>query len=178
MSWQPSSFVERIGAALVAPRAALAAADEPEAAGRTGTDAALLLLFTVLALHTKQVVIAVWLAATDSVSSGAGALVSLIGRSVGTDLVFILVAGLLVTIAAGRRRSIGRDFDLACVAYVPFVVAQLAAYLVISVGDIEPTRPVTNVAAIAAFGWALAVVALGVVHARSRGASTETAGAR
>lgn len=168
MSWRPRSFVDRIGAALAAPRIALAAADVESAAGRTGTDAALLLLFSVLALHTTQVVVSVWLGVVDSVGSGAGALMSLIGRSVGVDLVFILVAGVVVTLAAGGRRSVGRDFDLACVAYVPFVTVKLAAQLVVDVAGVPPTHGLRVAVLIAAFGWAAVVLALAVVRARAR----------
>ncbi len=169
MSWRPRSFVDRIGAALVAPRAALAGADRDDAAGRAGTDAALLLLFMVVSLHTTQVVVSVWLGAVDSLSSGFGALVALIGRSVGTDLVFILVAGVVVTLAAGKRRSVGRDFDLACVAYVPFVTVKLLSQLVVTVADIAPTRVVTDSVMLIAIGWAGVVLALGILHARQRG---------
>lgn len=168
MSWRPRSFVDRIGAALVAPRAALAAADEKDAAGRTGTDAALLLLFAVVALQTTQVVVSVWLGVVDSISSGLGALVSLVGRSVGRDLVFILVAGVAVTLAAGKRRSVGRDFDLACVAYVPFVAVKLLWYLVVTLTGIAPTAAVTDAVMLIAIGWATGVLALGVLHARRR----------
>lgn len=168
MSWLPRSFVDRIGAALVAPRAALAAADQEDAAGRTGTDAALLLVFAVLALHTTQVVVSVWLGAVDSVSSGFSAVVALIGRSVGTDLVFILVAGVVVTAAAGKRRSVGRDFDLACVAYVPFLTVKLLSYLVVTLAGIAPTKAVTDSVMLIAIGWAGVVLALGILHARRR----------
>jgi len=168
VSWRPRSFVERIGAALADPRAALAAADDPDNAGRTGTDAALLLIFAVIALHTREVVVSVWLGAVDSVGSGANALLALVGRSVGTDLVLILVAGVLVTIAAGRRRSVGRDFDLACVAYVPFVFVQLLAYLILGLAHVRLSRALTDAVGAVAFGWAALVVLLAVLHARKR----------
>lgn len=168
MSWRPRSFIDRIGAALVAPRAALAAADAQDAAGRTGTDAAVLLLFGVFAVHTTQVAVSIWLGVADSIASGLSALVALIGRSVGTDLVFILVAGVVVTAAAGKRRSMGRDFDLACVAYVPFVAVKLLSYLVVSLAGIEPTRAVTDSAMLLAIGWSVVVLALGIAHARQR----------
>jgi hypothetical protein len=162
------SFAERIGAALVAPRRALAAADAPDGAGRAGTDAALLLLYTVLALHTRDVVVGAWLVGSEGVSVGLGALASLVGRSVGTDLVFLLAAGALVTVAAGRRRSLGRDFDLACVAYVPFVAVQVTAALVLGAAGAALPRGVTDAVVAAAFTWAGAIVALAIVHARTR----------
>jgi len=168
LAWAPRSFVERIGAALIAPRRALAAADAPEAAGRSGSDAAALLGLALLALYTRELVVAAWLGIAEGLGVGFDAMLALVGRSVGSDLVLILAGGVLVTLAAGRRRAIGRDFDLACVAYVPFVLVKVVASLGLYLAEVRPTRAVTDTIGAVGYGWAAVVLVLAVLAARAR----------
>lgn len=166
--WLPRSFVERIGAAVAAPRRALAAADAEEAAGKTGGDVALLILISVLAVNTRAVVAAVWLAAVDGVRIAVSALMGTLTAALTTDLVFLFGAGVVVTVLAGKRRSIGRDFDLACVAFVPFVAVKLLAALVFSLAGWRLGGTPRDIVTVLAYGWGSIVVVLALLHARSR----------
>ncbi len=167
-SEQPRSFVERIGAALVAPRAALAVADAPGSAGRTGNDAAVLLALYVCAVYTADLAVAGWMIGADSAMAGLGAFASMVGRAIGLDLVVIVGASLVTTLAAGRRRAMGRDVDLACVAYVPFVVVRLAGELVAFLAGVHATPAAATAILAPALVWAGVVVVLAVGVARGR----------
>lgn len=127
--WVPGTFIDRVGAALVAPRRALAVADTEAGAGRAGSDAALLILLGFIALYTNEVIVGTWLIKTEGLRVGFTALAGSLSRAISNQLVVLFVAGLSLTIAAGRRRSFGRDFDLACVALVPYLVTNFAAQM-------------------------------------------------
>jgi hypothetical protein len=157
--------MERVGAALVAPRVALTAAGHPDAAGRASADATLLIVASLLALHTVGVVSSIWIGVADSLGAGLSALLGLVGRAVGRDLVLLVVAGAAVTAFAGTRRAPARDFDLACVAYVPYVLVGLVAELAFSLGATR-TRAATDVAGMVAYAWAGLVVVLAIGQAR------------
>src|SRR5215475_12544653 len=101
------NFLDRVGAALVHPRRALAAAD----AGQGGMpDALLLVLLKIVCTETQVLVIGLW----TSVKVGAGAaLAGLLARLmavVGTDLLLLVGGGVAVTLCAGRKRDATRDF--------------------------------------------------------------------
>lgn len=169
--WLPRSFIDRIGAALVAPRRALIAADAEADAGKTGSDAATLIVLAILAVHTREVVAAGWLAKTDGVLVAITVLATSLSAALLSSLAFLFFSGLALTVLAGRRRSVGRDFDLACVAFVPLATVELVAALVFRAADIAQGGMTSNIATVIAYGWALAVLALGLQIARSRGGS-------
>jgi thiol-disulfide isomerase/thioredoxin len=158
----------RFGLALARPRAALALADDPDESGRAGTDLVLLLLLAVGAVHLRSIVSTIWLAVVIDPGLGLRALGGVIGSSVTTTLAWLLIGAASIWVAAGRRRSLGRDFDLACVAVVPIVVVEIVADLVVRALDLDPPPWAQWVIAGVGFTWASALILLGVIQARGR----------
>lgn len=178
-AWLPARFLERIGAALLAPRAALGAADRPEAAGRAGSDVAALIGLSLLCLHARQLVIAGWLAVAEGPRIGLTVLAGTLSRAVAMDLVFVFGAGVFLTVLAGGRRSVGRDFDLACVAYVPIAFVEVVATLGLRLTGQVAGALGDQLITVAAYGWATVILVLGVLMARARGSeATEDAADR
>jgi thiol-disulfide isomerase/thioredoxin len=170
-TWLPGRLVERIGAALVAPRRALAAAETASGTGQgapTGSDVAWLIALSVVAASTQEVLAALWLVVAGSVRDGLGVLMSIFAQAAAMDLAFVLAAGVAITLLAGRRRSLGRDLDLAFVAYVPIAFVRLAAELALAITGWPPTDPVQRSVALLAYGWAGVILALGWRTARAR----------
>jgi peroxiredoxin len=177
--WLPYRLVERVGAALVAPRRALVAAeaaanaDAGRAAARTGSDAALLIGLSAVAASTREVLAALWLLAAGSVMDGLGLLVGILAQAAAMDLAFLFVAGLVITILAGRKRSLGRDLDLAFVAYVPIAFVRLTAELGLALTGWPLTATARQVVGGLAYGWAAIVLVLGWRAARARALPAE-----
>jgi hypothetical protein len=111
----------RIGAALIAPRSALATSDSPMGAGKAATDFAVLVLLTAAALHARELTTVLWLFRDGEISAGLSALLSVLARDLSTPLVMLLLATIALTAAAGSRRDPSRDFDLACISFIPLI---------------------------------------------------------
>ncbi len=170
--WRPAGFIERIGAALLAPREAVAAADEKAASeGRTGSDVALLIGLGFAAVYTHVVVAAVWLAIDESFVNALVVLFNALARNAANDLAFVFVSGIALTLAAGRRRSFGRDIDLAFVAYVPIALVRLAAELSLTLAGVAVSSTLSIAVAVLAYGWAALVLYFAWQQTRSRAAN-------
>lgn len=165
-----SSFVQRIGAALVAPRAALAASDSERGQGRAPGDLVLLLALGFAAQQTAAIVSAGWMALEGAVGAAVGVLVQLAGRDLAPPLLLLLASAAALAVLAGRRRRPGADFDLACVAFVPAVVVHIAAALVERLGAGGAWLRVGTSAL--AYGWAAAVLVLAWQQTRARDRET------
>ena len=126
----PRNLVERLGAALAAPALALGHADSEQGGGRAPADLAVLILVGFTATHLEPLGRAAWLVVDGDAMSAVHALLGLLADALRAPLLFVAIGGILVTIAAGRRRQLAGDFDLACVAAVPIgamaVVFELA----------------------------------------------------
>lgn len=168
MARPKSRFVDRVGAALVAPRAALAVADDPDRAGRAGNDAIGLVLLGIVAVQTAQLAVAGFVTVRDSVMSGVVLLGGALQRALWPDVLVVAIGAAIVTVAAGRRRALGRDLDLACVAFVPYVAVDVAAAVARSIGGWPMTRMASTVISGAGALWAGVVIVLAVAQARSR----------
>jgi len=151
--------------ALAAPRRALTIAARPENAGRAGSDAAAAMFLLLLAAYLTEVVAGVYLMASDGFGFGLRALGMLVSRVLMRDLAFVVLAGVAI-FAASRDRQLGRDFDLASVAYVPVAAVKLVTSLLILGLDVPSPSPVTQVAAVVAYGWGGGLVALAVWQSR------------
>jgi thiol-disulfide isomerase/thioredoxin len=159
----------RLGLIAVAPGRALALADDPDDAGRAGTDLFLLLVVTLIAVHLRRLVAATWLAAAIEPGLGARVAFGVIGGALTAPLAALLVAAAVIFALGGRRRALGRAFDLACVVVVPLLWVEAAATLVVRAADIAlPTAASWGIAA-AGYAWTGALVALAVRQARGRG---------
>ncbi|HEY1553702.1 MAG TPA: TlpA disulfide reductase family protein [Kofleriaceae bacterium] len=156
------SFVSRVGAALATPRAALAAAGDRRAAGRSGSDLLRAFGLLLVAAQLRAIVEAIWLAAAVDVGTGLRALVHVLAMFT-VPLAVLVVGAAAIWAAAGVRRDVGRAFDLACVAAVPIVC--VIAIDVIAVRELGLPVPELLASAIA-YAWAGVIVALGIAEAR------------
>jgi len=158
-------FVDRVGAALVAPRRALAAAD----AGVGGMpDALLLVLAKIICTETPLLVASLWSLVVIGPGAMFATLAARLGAVVGTDLFLLAGGGIVVTLLAGRRRDATRDFDLAAVAWIPVLAVDTAATLVTRLAGIELGGVMRTVLQVIALAWMLAgcILAIGVARAR------------
>ena len=159
-------FLDRWGEALVAPRRAMARADAAPHGGRPGTDLALAVLVAVVVAHTRALVAAGWIAVELGPRPALAPLIAALTATATVPLAVVAVATAVIWLAAGRRRDLGRDADLACVvALPPLAVAMITASLVRLV-DVPPRLAWL---AVAAAGVWPAVTAMAI--ARRRGAA-------
>ena len=158
--------ITRFGLALVAPRWALAVADQPAHAGRSGSDLIRLLGILLVAAHPRRIVAAIWLATELGAGAGLRGVVAVLSQALTVTLAFLVLATLGVWLASGPRRAIGRAFDLVCVATVPLIAIELVATATLRALDVEAPGGVLFVLSAAAFAWAGALVALAWRQAR------------
>jgi len=160
-------FVSRWGLSVVAPRSALELADDPASAGRAAGDLVRAIGVVLLAAHTRELVAAGWVAVEVGFRQAAPALLRALSGASMFGLVFVLVASLVVSLGAGRRRHLGRDFDLACVASLaPVTVTLVASLWARAVAPLDVTG--RGVVLLAALGWGGALTAVAVAFARRR----------
>jgi len=164
-------LMTRVGLALVSPRRAFELSDD--AGGRAGlTDVATLLLFKFLAVEARAIVIAAWTMIGVGFLPGLGALGPRLQATLGFDLIVVFGGGALVTLAAGKKRRPSRDFDLAAVAWIPYLVLTLLAQLVLSVANLAAgvvatrwmSQTITMIGLALVAGW----LSMAIRHARQR----------
>jgi len=158
----------RIGAALAAPRAALRAADRPDAAGRASSDLAWLLALSIVATYARSLVALVRLGASEGAGIGLRALGVVLGGALSTQLIAVFAAAALLIVVAGRKRAPGRDFDLVCVAAVPWVVVAMAVSLGLAVLGMRAGPELRWGVMVVGGGWGVVVLGLAVGVARGR----------
>ena len=160
------NLVDRLGAALVAPAAALEAAEKPTPPGRAPGDLAVLVLAGFAATHLVSITRAGWMLLDGDGTGSIDMLLGELSDAVRAPLVFVLGGGLLVLLLAGRRRSPAIDFDLACIAAVPLglgaVLVQLAGRLGLAAAGLERAALVVGCA------WGAVILLLAVRQARRR----------
>ena len=152
------SAITRLGLALAAPRWALAVADLPAHAGRAGNDLIRAIGILLVAAHTRRLVAAVWVAVVVGLGAGARAVVAVLSQALTIDLAFLVVAALGLWVAAGRRRKLGRAFDLICVAAIPLIAVELIATAIVRAADVEVPAGLGYALTGIAFGWSGAVI--------------------
>jgi hypothetical protein len=160
------NVIDRLGAALVAPRSALEAAEKPPASGRAPGDLAVLILAGFAATHLVSITRAGWMLIDGDGMGSVDMLLSQLSAAVRVPLLFVLAGGLLVTILAGKRRSTGTDFDLACVASLPLGALAVLVQLLERFGVTSPA--IGRAAVIVGCVWGAALVLLAVRQARRR----------
>ena len=156
-------WIQRIGAAVVAPRLAMSASDRPEGSGRSSSDIVLLLFVAIVAIETKLFATAGWMLA-DGDWSGAFTVLVVGARDRLVGPIVLLLAGTVaLTIVAGRRRSASDDFDLVCVALIPLVVVELVNSLLFRAGvDARALGVVVG------YAWALGLWGLAYLQTQKR----------
>lgn len=167
MSARGPGFFDRWGLALAAPRRALALADDPAVAGRASGDLLRAIGVLLVVAQTRVLVGAAWIAVEVGPGAAMPRLVRALSGAAMLALVFVVLASIVVTVAAGRRRSLSADFELACVAALAPVTIAIGATVV--VGLAGGPGPIARLVAMAlALGWGGVIVALAIVHARGR----------
>jgi thiol-disulfide isomerase/thioredoxin len=157
------SFASRIGLALVAPRWALAVANDRRNAGRSGSD---LIIILLVATQLPALVQAVW-EAEDSFGQAGQDVVDTLTRALVLDLAFLVLGALLLWTLAGARRNLGRAFDLACVAALPMLFVDIAVTLVVRTADLELPPIARIVLSMVSWAWTGALLALAIAPART-----------
>ena len=152
--------IDRLGAALVAPVRAMTRADSSGGAGRAPADLGVLVLVGFTAANLVPLTRAGWLMVGGEGMSAVHVLLAHLSDWLRAPLVCAVLCGVLVTVAAGRRRSVGADFDLGCVACVPLAAMALVGELVARAGVPPALAARAALGAGAAGGAALVVVAI------------------
>jgi thiol-disulfide isomerase/thioredoxin len=152
--------ITRLGLALVAPRCALATADQHVDAGRSGSDLIRLLGVLLVSVHLRRLVAAGWLAVTVGFTAGLTGLAAVLSQALTVDLAFLVVATAVLWLAAGARRSLGRAFDQVCVAVLPLIAVEIVATATVHALDLAVPEPVQIGLAAIAYAWSGALVAL------------------
>lgn len=158
------TFLGRLGLAITSPRAALATAADRGHAGRSGSDLIAVIGLFLLATQLRGLFAAGWLGVSVAPGLGLRGLTHVLTRSLTIDLGFLVVGALVLFAAGGRRRNLGRAFDLACVAALPLVLVDLAATVVVRTADLDVPRVVGTALSVMSFAWAGALLVLGAVR--------------
>jgi hypothetical protein len=154
------NVVDRLGAALVAPVAALEAAEKPAPSGRAPSDLAVLVLAGFAATHLVSITRAGWMLIDGDGTGAVDTLLSQLSEAVRAPLLFVLGGGILLLLLAGRRRAPATDFDLACVAAVPLGAVAVALQLLARIGAMSPVLERGGLALGVAWGGVLLLLAL------------------
>ncbi|MCP4443730.1 MAG: hypothetical protein GY811_00095 [Myxococcales bacterium] len=153
----------RIGAALVAPVLALRISDSPAGRGCSSSDITLLLLLAVVALKTELFATAGWMLRDGDYSEALTVLMVGSRELLIMPIILLLGGSVLLSLLAGRRRSLARDFDLVCVALTPLVVVELVHALIALAGV-----DVHFASVIVGYTWSAALLLLALGQARQR----------
>lgn len=160
-------WIDRVGAALVAPKLALAASDTQAGRGRASSDIALLLLIALIARETHLLVTAGWMLLDGEWAGAFTVLVTGAQKYLVVGVVLLLVGTVCLSLLAGRRRSMPDDFDLVCVTLVPLVVLELVNALIFELGvNLHPAGIVLG------YGWFAFLWVLSYLQTRTRELAT------
>ena len=163
---EAGGWMERLGAALVAPTRALAASETGAGSGRAPADLAVLILAGFMASRLARMAKAGWLVADGSGIDGVHMLLAELSGTLMAPLVFVVAGGVAVAMLAGPRRSLAADFDLACIAAVPLAAVPPVMHLALRLGLSSPT--VFAAASWASYAWGAGLLVLAVRQARRR----------
>jgi len=163
-------FPARLGLAIIHPRWALALAADRKHAGRSGTDLFLVIVMTLAATELRGLFGAAWLGVAVHAGLGLRAGVQVLTRALTVELACLVIAALLLWLAAGKKRDLGRAFDLACVAALPLLLVELAATVVVRAFELEVPGLVGLALAGVSYAWAGGLVALALRPAREHAA--------
>jgi len=153
-------LLARIGLAIVRPRWALAVASDRRVAGRSGTDLLALIAIVLLATQLRGLVGAIWLGGAIDAGLGLSAATRILTHALVVEISFLVIGAIVLWLAAGPRRNLGRAFDLACVAAIPLFLVGLAAATASRAFDGPLPAPAIWLATGAAWAWSGALFAL------------------
>lgn len=150
------TLVERIGLALVRPRAAFAVAGDRKHVGRSGSDLLVAMIVLVVATQLRALVTAGWLAARVNATLGLRAFVAILTNTLIVDLGFLVVGA----------------------AVLPLLFVDLAASTVVYAADLAVPRGVMWLLSLASYAWTGGLIALAAIHARGLAPAADPSGGR
>jgi thiol-disulfide isomerase/thioredoxin len=160
-------LLARLGLAIAYPRWALAIAADRRHAGRSGSDLIAAIALVVAATHLRGLATAAWLGGVVAPGLGVRAGVRVLSGALTVDLGLLVLGSIAVFALAGPRRSLGRAFDLACVAVLPLLFVDLAASVAVRAADVAVPDAVSWLLTAVSYGWMGLVLALALRPARS-----------
>nr|HEX4312451.1 TlpA disulfide reductase family protein [Kofleriaceae bacterium] len=167
--------ISRFGLAIVNPARALGGAARREHAGRSGSDLLVMIVVVLAAVHLRALVAAAWLGLRIDGGMGVRAVIGVLADALAIDFTFLAIAAVALYAASGRRRDLGRAFDLACVAVLPLLYVELVSTVVVRALDTEVPIAVAWLLAGLAYAWCGGLVALGVIRFRTPEVSGQVA---
>jgi thiol-disulfide isomerase/thioredoxin len=159
-------LVARLGLAIASPRWALSVAADRRHAGRSGSDLIAAIALVVLATQLRGLATAAWLGGAVAPGLGLRAGIRVLSGALTVELGLLALGALAVFALAGSRRSLGRAFDLACVAVLPVLFIDLTATVVVRAADVAVPVAVSWLLTAASYGWMGLVIALALGPAR------------
>ncbi len=157
-----------MGGMLVAPRPTLRALDDATAGSGIVGDGVIFLLIRFLATQLPLLVAEVWGGFEETGRFAIARVMALFQDAVINDLLVILAASLIVTIASGRKRRADRDVELGVACWVPYTALETLGWLL----QLAAGRKLPDAVKLAmwwvALAWSLFYVILAVGVARAR----------
>ena len=154
-------FVGRVGAALVHPQLAFDHSEHRSNSGKSPSDVTALIALLFVAVNLETVITAGYLVFGGEIGGGLQTVATRLAYDLRRPLVVLVTGFVLVTLFAGRRRDLGADSDLVCVAFISLVgwaaLLSLATVFFERVSVSMPSSIVTvaTVVALAWYGWLL-----------------------
>jgi thiol-disulfide isomerase/thioredoxin len=150
-------MIRRLGLAIVQPRFALATAADRRYTGRSGSDLIALIVLALIATQLRGLVAAVWIGAVIDIGDLGRGIVQVLAQTLSIDLAFLVASAFALWLLAGKRREIGRAFDLACVVVLPLLFVQVGATVVVRTLDVFAPVTVPGIVgvalSIASYAW-------------------------
>jgi hypothetical protein len=157
-------WLDRVGAALAAPRLALSSSDSPAGRGRASSDITFLLFIALFVRETHLFASSGWMLVDGDWAGAFMVLITGVQTYLLVAVVLLMAGTLALWILAGSKRSMADDFDLVCVCLTPLVVLELANALLFELGlNIHPVGIVVG------YTWFGVLWILSLLQARSRG---------
>jgi thiol-disulfide isomerase/thioredoxin len=122
----------------------------------------------LVATQLRAIVGAIWLGTAVEGALGLRAMVQILTDTLVVMLAFLVVGAAIIFVASGRRRELGRAFDIACVAVLPLVFVQLVTGPFLTAFDLELERAGAILVSGIAYVWTVGLVVLAVINASSR----------
>lgn len=165
----PARFPARIGLAIANPRWALAIAGDRRQAGRSGSDLIAMIVMLLAATQLRPIVARIWIGTEVGAGQAVRGVTHVLTRALVLDLAFLVIGALVLWLLSGKRRNIGRAFDLACVAVLPLLFVEIAAGLIVSAFELVVPLAVAWALSLAAWAWTGSLLALATRTARTGG---------
>ncbi|HEY0255703.1 MAG TPA: hypothetical protein VGC41_29440, partial [Kofleriaceae bacterium] len=105
---------------------------------------------------------AVWVGIEVKAQIGLRAFVHILTTSLVLELALLVVGAAVIFAGSGKRRELGRSFDLACVAVLPVVAIHLVVLTIFAISDQPMLRWAQTGSDAVAIAWVALIVTLAV----------------